>query len=266
VRLYATCAVLNGIVPLQKNICAVSVDSCWHDFSVSNAALYALGESEMEAGCADVKIPQNVHVPTEDENSSCINFDCVYCFRCMAVVKSFSDENLAWCSQQCALNSVSSTSCDTDGETTAAATARRKPPPTSLRMRVARVWSSRDLLDRISSISSAVVRRSESSSRGDARAQKALSSFLEPVHEFDSSPTTPVAPATPSCDDDDRPAPGGATVADVLRQAVDFLVYEVRGQTNIFLTCEFFFDGETISSSISAFVKMFQKCKLFEIA
>jgi len=71
-------------------------------------------------------------------------------------VKSFSDENLtSWCSQQWKLNAtlnaspaavITDTDTDTGGEKLASTSA------TSLRMRVARAWSSRDLLDRISKV------------------------------------------------------------------------------------------------------------------
>jgi len=85
---------------------------------------------------------------------------------CLFSVKSFSDENLtSWCSQQWKLNAaaaalnaspagISDTAdiadTDTGGGTGGGKLASTSA--TSLRMRVARAWSSRDLLDRISKV------------------------------------------------------------------------------------------------------------------
>ena len=128
-------------------------------------------------------------------------------------VKSFSDENLTWCSQQWNLSSSPPFLSDNDAiDKTVSSSA------TSLRMRVARAWSSRDLIDRLSRVN---VR--PASGRARAPPHKVLSSF-EPITEFDPAPSTPPEVTSAATGSDNV----GQTVGDVLRQTVDFLVYEVE--------------------------------------
>jgi len=155
-------------------------------------------------------------------------------------VKSFSDENLTWCggAQQWklvdgAVNSSPAVSSEPDDGPAAAAAV------SSLRMRVARAWSSRDLLDRLATVS---VRPSAAASRARRRAHphKVLSSvepITEPIVEFEppnlsaaAPPTPPPPEVSPSTGSDNAAAAAaaGRTVGDVLRQTVDFLVYEVE--------------------------------------
>ena len=94
-------------------------------------------------------------------------------------------------------------------------------------MRVARAWPSRDL-DRLSKVN---VRPSAGLRARRAQPQKVLSSF-EPITEFDAAPSTPpeVTSSTTGSDNVGRTETDGdnRTVGDVLRQTVDFLVYEVE--------------------------------------
>lgn len=95
-------------------------------------------------------------------------------------------------------------------------------------MRVARAWSSRDLLDRISKVN---VRPRAGIRARRSQPQKVFSSF-EPITEFDPAPSTPpeVTSSTTGSDNVGRIEndADGRTVGDVLRQTVDFLVYEVE--------------------------------------
>ena len=98
-------------------------------------------------------------------------------------------------------------------------------------MRVARAWSSRDLLDRLSKVN---VRPSTGARARRTHPQKVLSSF-EPIIEFDPAPSTvPEVPSSTTGSDNvgrtenPDPDPDSRSVGDVLRQTVDFLVYEVE--------------------------------------
>jgi len=129
-----------------------------------------------------------------------------------------------WCSQQWKLNALNSPpaviSADTDADTGKFASSS----DTSLRMRVARAWSSRELLDRISKVN---VRPLAGVRARRTQPQKVLSSF-EPITEFDPGlPSTPPE-VTSSTTGSDRIENDCRTVGDVLRQTVDFLVYEVE--------------------------------------
>lgn len=143
-------------------------------------------------------------------------------------MKSFSEENLTWCGQQwkldTALNSSQAVITDTDDDTGKLASSSA----TSLRMRVARAWSSRELLDRISKVN---VRPLTGTRARRTQPQKVFSSF-EPITEFDPGPSTPpeVTSSTTGSDNVGRPEtdPDVRTVGDVLRQTVDFLVYEIE--------------------------------------
>ena len=139
-------------------------------------------------------------------------------------VKSFSEENLTWCSQQWKLNALNSSPAvisDTDADTGKLASSSA----TSLRMRVARAWSSRDFLDRLSKVN---VRPGARANARRTHPQKVLSS-IETITEFDPPPLTPpeVTSSTTGIDSVGRTA-DSRTVGDVLRQTVDFLVYEVE--------------------------------------
>ena len=143
-------------------------------------------------------------------------------------VKSFSEENLTWCSQQWNLNALNSSpaiASDTDADTGKPSASSSS---TSLRMRVARAWSSRDLLDRLSKVN---VRPLAAARARRSHPNKVLSSF-EPITEFDPTPSTPpeVTSSTAGSDNVGRNEndPDSRTVGDVLRQTVDFLVYEVE--------------------------------------
>jgi len=183
---------------------------------------------------------------------------------CCCAVKSFSDENLTWCgggAQQwkldsaaaAALNSSPAAAVISDSERYTAANDDDdddKPPSrddvtssaSSLRMRVARAWSSRDLLDRLTR-GGIKLRPSTSAGGGGgggalrarrAQPHKVLSS-VEPIIEFDPAPDTP--PEVTSSAEETGSGGGGGnnveergdgrTIGDVLRQTVDFLVYEV---------------------------------------
>jgi len=142
-------------------------------------------------------------------------------------VKSFSEENLTWCGQQWNLNSLNSSPAvisDTDADTGKPASSST----TSLRTRVARAWSSRELLDRLSKVN---VRPLAAARTRRSHPEKVLSSF-EPISEFDPGLSTPpeVTSSTTGSDNVGRTENDAdcRTVGDVLRQTVDFLVYEVE--------------------------------------
>ena len=149
-------------------------------------------------------------------------------------MKSFSDENLTWCGQQqLKLNALGSDPAATDiSDTSDTGRPSASSSTTSLRMRVSRAWSSRDFIDRISKVN---VRPLAAGARArHAHPQKVLSSF-EPIVEFDPAPSTPpeVTSSTTGSDNVCRAAESDAangrrTVGDVLRETVDFLVYEVE--------------------------------------
>ena len=145
---------------------------------------------------------------------------------CCDAVKSFSEENLTWCSQQWKLNALNSSPAvisDSDADTGKSVSSSAA----SLRMRVGRAWSSRDLLDRLSKVN---IRPSAGARARRSHPQKVLSSF-EPITEFDVSSTLPEVTSSATGSDNvgrteyDRDS---RTVGDVLRQTVDFLVYEVE--------------------------------------